>query len=95
VDKRFLALRTMFLALRTRFLALRTRFLALRTRFLALRTRFLALRTMLLALRTRFLVTCVSISILQIEADTNLNPNAFHSQQSLYLESNQNVAGEI
>ena len=28
-------------------------------------------------------------SILQIEPDTNLNPIAFHPQQSLYLVSNQ------
>ena len=34
-------------------------------------------------------------SILQIEPDTKLNLIAFHPQQSLYLVSNQNVAGEI
>jgi hypothetical protein len=40
-------------------------------------------------------VTWVSGSILQIEPDTQLNLIAFHPQQSLYLVSNQNIAGEI
>ena len=40
-------------------------------------------------------LTWVSGSILQIEPDTKLNLIAFRPQQSLYLVSNQNVAGEI
>jgi hypothetical protein len=37
----------------------------------------------------------IKLYILQIEPDTNLNPISLHPRKSLYLASNQNVAGEI